>query len=85
VSISVPKLIITNANGKQRSISLVSTSSSQRPNEIQTRELDQVIKRLPAHILEALSARKLTIPPREAGPALSHLKAAADFTLSIGE
>jgi hypothetical protein len=49
------------------------------------RDLDQVNRRLPPHILEALSARKLTIPPHELGLLLSRLKATADLNISIGD
>lgn len=81
----LPKLLLTNANGKRHSFSLLSASNSQRPNEIQMRDLDQVHRRLPTHILEELSARKLSIPPREIGLLLSRLKASADLTISIGD
>lgn len=81
----LPKLLLTKANGKPRSISLVSASNSQRPNEIQVREFDQVHRRLPPHILEELSARKLSIPPREIGLLLSRLKAVGDLTISIAD
>ena len=79
------KLLLTNAKGKQRSVDLVSPANSQRPNESQTRELDQVNRRLPPEILEELSARKLTIPPREIGLLLSRLKADADLKISISD
>jgi hypothetical protein len=81
----LPKLHLTKANGKRRSINLVSASNSQRPNEIQVRELDQVHRRLPPQILEELSARKLSIPPHEIGFLLSRLKAATDLNISIGD
>ena len=81
----LPKLLLTQANGKRRLIGLVSASNSQRPNEIQLRELDQVHRRLPPHILEELSARKLSIPPREIGLLLSRLKATGDLIVSIGD
>jgi hypothetical protein len=81
----LPKLVLTNAKGKRRCVNLVSASNSQRPNEIQMREIDQVNRRLPANILEELSARELTIPPREIGLLLSRLKAAADWTISLGD
>jgi hypothetical protein len=78
------KLNITNTKGKRRSFNLVSASNSQRPNEIQTNELEQINRRLPSHILSELSVRGLTIPPREIGLVLSRLKA-ADLEISIGE
>jgi hypothetical protein len=81
----MPKLLLTNAKGKQRSAMLVSASNSQEPNEIQKRELDQINRRLPPEILAAMSARGLTIPPREIELLLSRLKAAADLTISIGD
>jgi hypothetical protein len=81
----LPKLLLTKANGKRRSFNLVSASNSQRPNEIQVRELDQVHRRLPPHILEEMSARKLSIPPHEIGLLLSCLKAAADLSISLGD
>jgi hypothetical protein len=68
------KLNITNTKGKRRSFNLVSASNSQRPNEMQTQELEQINRRLPSHILSELSARGLTIPPRESGLVLSRLK-----------
>jgi hypothetical protein len=80
----MPKLFITNKKGKQRSVSLVSASNSQRPNEIQTRELDQINRRLPSQILSELSSRGLTIPTREIGLFLSYLKA-GDIVISVGE
>lgn len=79
------KLLLTNAKGKQRSFDLVSPANSPRPNESQTRELDQVNRRLPQQILEELSARKLTIPPQEIGLLLSRLKADADLKISISD
>jgi hypothetical protein len=80
----MPKLLVTNSKGKQRSFDLVSASNSQRPNEIQTHELDQVNRRLPPNILEELAARGLTIPPSEIGLLLSRLKA-PDLKISIGD
>jgi hypothetical protein len=85
VNNSLHKLLLTNAKGKQRSFDLVSPSNSQRPNESQTRELDQVNRRLPQQILEELSARKLTLPPREIGLLLSRLKADPDLKISISD
>ena len=79
------KLLLTNAKGKQRSVDLVSPANSPRPNESQTRELDQVNRRLPPEILEELSTRKLTIPPQEIGLLLSRLKADADLKISISD
>jgi hypothetical protein len=81
----MPELLLINAKGKRRSVNLVSASNRQRPNEAQMRDLDQVNRRLPPHILEALSARKLTIPPHELGLLLSRLKATADLNISIGD
>jgi len=80
----MPKLLITNPKGKRHSFNLVSASNSQRPNEIQTHDLDQIIRRLPPNILEEMSARGLTIPPGEVGLLLSRLKA-ADLNISIGD
>lgn len=79
----MPKLLLTNTKGKQRSARLVSASNSQRPNDIQMRELDQVNRRLPPEILAEMSKRGLTIPPGEIGLLLSRLKGAADLTISI--
>jgi hypothetical protein len=81
----LPKLLVTNAKGKRHEFGLVSASNSQRPNESQTHELEQVNRRLPTHILEALSTRKLTIPPREIGLLLSRLKTASESDISISE
>ncbi len=76
-------LVVINAKGKPHSVNLVSASNTQRPNEAQKRDLDQVNRRLPQQILEELSARKLTIPPHELGLLLSRLKGAADLNISI--
>ncbi len=81
----MPKLVLNDAKGKPHSFNLVSASNTQRPNEAQKRDLDQVNRRLPQQILEELSARKLTIPPQELGLLLSRLKAAADLNISIGD
>jgi hypothetical protein len=81
----MPKLLLTNAKGKRHSATLVSTSSNQRPNEIQMRQLDQVNRILPPEILSEMAARKLAIPPREIALLLSRLKAAAGLTISIGD
>ncbi len=81
----MPKLLITHPNGKQHSAKLVPTSSSLQPNEIQTRQLDQINRRLPPEILTEMSARGLTIPPSEFGLLLSRLKAAADANISIAD
>jgi len=78
------KLNITTTKGKRRSFNLVSASNSQRPNEMQTQELEQINRRLPSHILSELSARGLTIPPRESGLVLSRLKAAG-VDISVSE
>ncbi len=78
------KLNITNTKGKRRSFNLVSASNSQRPNEIQTHELEQINRRLPPHILSEMSVRGLAIPPHETGVVLSRLKA-ADVEISVGE
>jgi len=85
VNTTLHKLLLTNAKGKQRSVDLVSPANTQRPNESQQRELDQVNRRLPPEILEELSARKLTIPAREIGLLLSRLKADADLKISISD
>ncbi len=78
------KLVLTNAKGKTHSVNLVSPSNSQRPNEPQQHDLDQVNRRLPPEILQELSDRKLTIPPHELGLLLSRLKA-ADLNISMGD
>ena len=78
-------LFITNTKGKRRSFNLVSTSNSQRPNELQMRELDQINRRLPPKILEEMSARGVTVPPSEVGLLLSRLKPAKDLDISIGD
>jgi hypothetical protein len=78
------KLNITNTKGKRRSFNLVSASNSQRPNEIQTNELEQINRRLPSHILSELSTRGLAIPPREIGLVLSRLKTAG-VDISVSE
>jgi hypothetical protein len=78
-------LFITNTKGKRRSFNLVSASNSQRPNELQMRELDQINRRLPPKILEEMSARGLTVPPSEVGLLLSRLKPAKDLDISIGD
>jgi hypothetical protein len=81
----MPKLLLTNTKGKQRSVNLVSASNSQRPNETQMHELDQINRRLPSQILTEMSARGLSIPPSEIGLLLSRLKAAADLDISIAD
>ena len=81
----MPKLLLTNAKGKRRSVNLVSASNSQRPNESQMHDLEQVNRRLPPHILEELSARKLAIPAQEIGLLLSRLKTTADLDITIGD
>jgi hypothetical protein len=81
----MPKLLLTNPKGKLHSTDLVSASNSQRPNESQMRDLDQINRRLPPNILTELAARGLIIPPREIGLLLSRLKAADDLEISIGE
>ena len=81
----MPKLLFTSTKGKQLSADLVSTSNSQRPNEIQMRELDQINRILPPHILSEMSARGLTIPPREVALLLSQLKKATDVDIRIGD
>jgi hypothetical protein len=78
------QLNITNTKGKRHSFNLVSASNSQRPNEIQTNELEQINRRLPSNILSELSARGLAIPPREIALVLSRLKAAG-VDITIGE
>jgi hypothetical protein len=78
------KLTITNTKGKRHSFNLVSASNSQRPNEIQTQELERINRRLPSNILSEMCARGLVIPPREVGPVLSRLKA-PDVEISVGE
>ena len=81
----MPKLLFTDKKGKLCSATLLSTSNSQRPNEIQTRDLDQIYRILPPHILSELSARGITIPPHETALLLSHLKAAPDADFRIGD
>ena len=80
----MPNLLLTDKKDKRRSFNLVSASNGQRPNEIQTYELDQINRRLPSQILTELATRGLTIPPREIGLLLSRLKA-ADLNISIGD
>ena len=80
----MPKLLLTSAKGKQHSFNLVTASNSQRPNEIQTRELDQINRRLPSNVLEEMSTKGLSIPPSEIGLLLSQLKK-PDVIISIGE
>jgi len=81
----MPRLVLTYTNGKERSVKLVPTSNSQRPNEVETRMLDQINKRLPPQILAEMSARGVSIPSREIGLLLSRLKAATDLNISIGD
>jgi hypothetical protein len=81
----MPKLLLTNAKGKQRSVNLVSASNSQRPNEIQMHELDQINRRLPSQILGEMSTRGLTVSPPEIGLLLSRLKSTADLKISVGD
>jgi len=81
----MPKLLLTQANGKQRSADLVPAAANRQLNEIQTRELDQVNRRLPSNILADMAARGLAIPPREVERLLSRLKAAADLEITIGD
>ena len=81
----MPKLLFTSAKGKQLSADLVSTSNSQRPNEVQMRELDQINRILPPHILSEMSARGLTIPPSELALLHSQLKRVADADIRIGD
>jgi hypothetical protein len=81
----MPKLLLTNTKGKLRSTNLVPASSSQRPNEVQMRQLDQINKILPPEILSEMATRKLAIPPREIALLLSRLKAAADLNITIGD
>ena len=79
------KLLLTTAKGKQHAVKLVPASSSQRPNEVQMRELDQVNRRLSPEILADLSARKLMVAPTEISLLLSRLKSVTDATITIGE
>ena len=81
----MPKLVLTHTDGKCRFVTLVSTSNSQRPNETQIRQLEQVNRRLPPEILAEMSTRGLVIPPREIDVLLAHLKAAGDSNISIGD
>ena len=81
----MPRLVLTHSSGKCRYATLVSTSNSQRPNDIQQRQLEQVNKRLPPEILTEMSTRGLVIPPREIDVLLSHLKSADDLSISIGD
>ena len=81
----MPRLVLTYTNGKERSVKLVSTSNTRRPNEVETRLLDQINRRLPPQILTEMSVRGVTIPSREIGLLLSRLKAATDLNVSIGD
>jgi hypothetical protein len=81
----MPELFLTNAKGKRRSSNLVSASNSQRPNEIQMRQLEQINKILPPEILSEMATRKLVIPPREIALLLSRLKTAADLKITLGD
>ena len=81
----MPKLLLTDAKGKQRSAKLVPVASSQQPNEVQKRELDQINRRLSPEILAAMSARGLTIPPSEIALLLSRLKSGADLKIDIAD
>src|SRR5271169_1501436 len=78
----MPHLFLSNANGKRFSANLVSASNSQRPNEIQMRQLDQINRILPPEILSEMSARRLVIPAHEIALVLSRLKKAADLDIS---
>jgi hypothetical protein len=80
----MPRLILVRTNGKQHAANLVAASNSQRPNEIQTHQLEQINRRLPPEILTAMSARGLAIPPAEIALLLSRLKV-ADLKISIGD
>jgi hypothetical protein len=81
----MPELLLTNAKGKRRSVKLLSASNSQRPNEIQMRQLEHINRILPPEILSEMATRKLVIPTREIALLLSRLKGVADLTISIGE
>lgn len=81
----MPKLVFTHPDGKCRSATLVSTSNSQRPNETQLRQLEQVNRRLPPETLAEMATRGLVIPPREIDVVLAHLKNADDLNISIGD
>jgi len=81
----MPKLFLTNTKGKRHSINLVTVSNRQQPNEVQMRELEQIQRRLPSHILAEMSANGLNVHPRDFGLLLSRLKGAEDSTISIGE
>ena len=79
------KLLLTDAKGKQRAARLVPIASSQQPNEVQTRELVQVNKRLSPEILGELAKRGLAIMPSEISKLLSRLKSHAELTISIAD
>lgn len=79
------KLVLTHPGGKSRSVPLVSTSNSQRPNETQLRQLEQVNRRLPPEILAEMATRGLVIPPREIDVLLSQLKTGDDLSITFGE
>ena len=81
----MPKLVLTRADGKRRFAKLVSVSNSQRPNDFQTSQVEQINRRLPPEILAELSTRGLTIPPQEFGLLLSRLKADADTVITISD
>jgi hypothetical protein len=81
----MPKLLLTDAKGRQRAAKLVPVASSQQPNEIQKRELDQINKRLSPELLAEMSTRGLTIPPSEIALLLSRLKSSADLNITIAD
>lgn len=81
----MPRLVLTRPDGKCHFAALVSTSNSQRPNETQMRQLEQVNRRLPPEVLAEMSTRGLVIPPREIDLLLARLKAADGVNISIGD
>jgi hypothetical protein len=79
----MPKLTFTDPHGKRHSALLVTTANAQIPNEIQTRQLEQINRILPPEILETMSARRLAIAPREIGLLLARLSKSADPKISV--
>lgn len=81
----MPKLVLTHNDVTHHSVALVSSANSQRPNEVQTRQMDQVIRRLPPEILTDMTARGLVLPPRELDLLLARLKSGNDIKFSIAD
>ena len=79
----MPRLVVTNARGKRRSVNLVPASNSQWPNETQMHQLDEINRILPTEILTEMGTRRLAVPAREIGLLLSRLKAGANSNITI--